>query len=79
MRKKPKLKTKGQRIYRNTQGRYYRLIASYKIRSVIQHKKRLKRMEPQGLAQIPREPLKIKTDTTLPARTKLKNADHTQL
>ncbi|MDH4242080.1 MAG: hypothetical protein OEW48_21165 [Phycisphaerae bacterium] len=45
--KKPKLKHKGKKLYKNTHGSMYRVVPNYKHRRMIQHRKMLRILKAQ--------------------------------
>jgi hypothetical protein len=47
MRKKPKRKNKGKKLYKNTHGTLYRIRPSYRLRHKIKQRKMLREMEKQ--------------------------------
>jgi len=47
LRKKPKLKDKGKKLYRNTHGRHYRVRLSYRLRYKNQESQRLRKLTAQ--------------------------------
>jgi hypothetical protein len=47
MRKKPKRKDKGKKLYKNTHGTWYRVRLGYRIRRKIKKKKMLRELKKQ--------------------------------
>jgi hypothetical protein len=47
MRKKPKRKAKGKRLYKNTHGARYRVRLGYKLRREIKHRRMLWKLSKQ--------------------------------
>ena len=47
MRKKPKRKDKGKKLYRNTHGTWYRVRLGYRLRRKIKQRKILRKMNKQ--------------------------------
>jgi hypothetical protein len=45
--KKPKVKYKGKKLYKNTHGSMYRVVPNYKHRRMTQHRKMLRKLEAQ--------------------------------
>ena len=45
--KKTKLKSKGKKLYKNTQGKMCRVVGNYKKRNVIRKRKTLRNLEAQ--------------------------------
>ena len=47
MKRNPKLKGKGKKLYRNAHGTIYRVPPSYRLRRVIRQRKTLRKLEAQ--------------------------------